>query len=141
LGLDPFFIRSTLPQASPRGRIIQRCRHSGSREGSRRYAFSFSLVLQITASALAITLVVDSLGLRDSMVGHSGQSDGSVMIDVACLRESYHNQELKIAWCPTRDMLADPCKKSGADCTRLMKVLNVSHLAVTIADVRQSSLE
>jgi hypothetical protein len=73
--------------------------------------FFSALSLQITASSLAITLVVDSLGLRDGVVGHFRQSDGTVMIDVACLRESYHNQELKIAWCPTGDMLADPCIK------------------------------
>jgi hypothetical protein len=36
-------------------------------------------------------------------------------------------------------MLADPCTKSGADCTRVMNMLNVSHLAVTPVDVRQSS--
>jgi hypothetical protein len=86
-------------------------------------------------------LVVDSLGLSDGVVGHSRQSDGSVMIDVAYLRESYHNQELKIAWCPTGDMQADPCTKNGTHCTRLMNVHNVGHLAVTIVDVRQSSLE
>jgi hypothetical protein len=103
--------------------------------------FLSALLSQITAPSLAITLVVYSLGLRDGEVGHSRQSDGTVMIDVACLRESYHNRELKIAWCPARDMLADPCTKSGADCTRLMNVLNVGHLAVTIVDVRQNSLE
>jgi hypothetical protein len=48
--------------------------------------FLSALSLQITASSLAITLVADSLGLRDGMVGHSRQSDGSVMIYVACLR-------------------------------------------------------
>jgi hypothetical protein len=102
--------------------------------------FLSALSLQITASSLAITLVVDSLGLRDVVVGHSRQSD--VMIDVACLRESYHNQELKITWCPTGDMLAYPCTKSGAGCTRPMNVLNVGHVAVTVVvDVRQSSLE
>jgi hypothetical protein len=103
--------------------------------------FLSALSLQISVSSLAITLVVDSLGLSESVIGHSRQSDRSVMIDVACLRESYHNQELKIAWCPTRNMRADPCTKSGADCTRLMNVLNGGHLAVTIANVRQSSLE
>jgi hypothetical protein len=103
--------------------------------------FFSALSLRITASSLAITLAVASLGLRDGVVGHSRQSDGSVMIDVSCLRESYHNQELKISWCPTADMLADPCTKSGANCTRLMNVLNVGHLAVTIVEVRQSSLE
>jgi hypothetical protein len=103
--------------------------------------FFSSLSLHITASSLAITLIVDSLGLRDGVVGHSRQSDGSVMIDVACLRESYHNEELKIAWCPTADILAESCTKSGTDCSRLMNVLNVGHLAVTIVDVRQSSLE
>jgi hypothetical protein len=51
------------------------------------------------------------------------------------------SQELKIAWCPTADILADPCTKSGADCTRLMNVLNVGHLAVTIVDVRPISRE
>jgi hypothetical protein len=103
--------------------------------------FLSALSLQIVASSLEITLVVDSLGLRDSVVGHSRQSDGSVMIDVACLRESYHNHELRIAWCPTRDMLADPCTKSGADCAQLMRVLNVGRWVTTIADVRQSSVE
>jgi hypothetical protein len=105
--------------------------------GALRFISAFSL--HITASSLAITLVVDSLGLRDGVVGHSRQSDGSFMIDVACLRELYHNQELKIAWCPTGDMLADPCTKNDADCTRLMNVLNVGHLAVI--NIRQSSLE
>jgi hypothetical protein len=70
--------------------------------------FLSALSLYIKVSSLAITLFVDSLGLRDGVGGHSRQSDGSVMIDVAYLRESYHNQELKIAWCPTGDMLADP---------------------------------
>jgi hypothetical protein len=102
--------------------------------------FLSALSLQITALAFGITLVVESLVLRDGVVGHSRQSDGSMMIDVACLRESYHNQELKIAWSLTRDMLADPCTKSGADCTRLMNVLNAGHLMATIVDVRQSSL-
>jgi hypothetical protein len=58
---------------------------------------SLALTLQNTALSLAITLVVDSLGLRDGVVGHSRQSDGSVMIDVECLCESSHKQELKIA--------------------------------------------
>jgi hypothetical protein len=89
---------------------------------------------------LAITLVVDSLCLRDGVVGHSHQPDGSVMIDVACFRESYHNQKLKISWCQTGDMLADPCTKC-VDCTRLMNVLNVGHLTATNVDVRQSLLE
>jgi hypothetical protein len=103
--------------------------------------FLLALSFQISSSSLAIILIVDSLGLRDDVVGHSRQSDGSVMIDVACLRESYHNRELKIAWCPTSEMLADPCTKSGADCTQLMKVLNVGRWVSAIADVRQSSLE
>jgi hypothetical protein len=96
---------------------------------------------QIASSSLVITLVVDSLGLRDGVIGHSRQSDGSVMIDVACLRKTYHNSELKIPWCPTSEILADPCTKSGADCTQLMKILNVDRWVSTIADVRQSSLE
>jgi hypothetical protein len=103
--------------------------------------FLSALSFQIAASSLAINLVVDSLGLRDGVVGHSRQSDGSVMVDVACLRESYHNHELKIAWCPTSEMLADPCTKSGADSTQLMKVLNVGCWVSNIADVRQRTME
>jgi hypothetical protein len=100
--------------------------------------FLSALSLQITASLLAISLVVDSLSLRDGVIGHSRQSNSTFMIDVACLRESYHNQELKIAWCPTGDMLAEPGTKCDADCTRMMNVLNVGHLTMTIVDVRQS---
>jgi hypothetical protein len=124
LGLDLFLMSSTLPltcfavAVSSKGAETQAAVKA---LGAMR--FLSALFFQIAGSSLAITLVVDSLGLRDGVVGYSRQSDGSVMIDVACLCESYHNRELKIAWCPTSEMLADQSAKSGADSTQLMKVL------------------
>jgi hypothetical protein len=66
------------------------CRVAVSSKGVKTQAavnamhFLSGLSFQIAGSSLAITLVVDSLGLRDGVIGHSRQSDGSVMIDVAC---------------------------------------------------------
>jgi hypothetical protein len=90
---------------------------------------------------LKISLVAALQGLRDGLVRHSQQSNGSEIIDLACLRESYHNHKTNIYWYPTRDMPVIPCTKNGNDCNRLMNVLNIGHLAASIADASQRSLK